>query len=124
MYNIFENAYFGKAYKTRKGDKALFQYKDSCHAHLFTELEDIDVYLDGTIDSRFFDTNLDIVSEWKEEINEKELDDDNLNKLAWQKYPDDDDDDTCLYGISKLEEREAFKIGYRKAMEYMITNRN
>ena len=24
----------------------------------------------------------------------------------------------------KLEESEAFKVGYRKAMEYMITNRN
>lgn len=24
----------------------------------------------------------------------------------------------------KLEKRQAFKVGYRKAMEYMITNRN
>ena len=24
----------------------------------------------------------------------------------------------------KLEERKAFKVGYRKAMKYMITNRN
>lgn len=66
MDNIFENAYFGKAYKTRDGGKALFQYKDSCQAHLFTETENIDVYLDGTIDYRFFDPSYDIVSEWQE----------------------------------------------------------
>lgn len=114
MHNIFENAYFGKCYKTRKGDKALFQYKDSCQAHLFTELEDIDVYLDGTVDSRFFDTNLDIVSEWKEEINEAEL-----SKLAWEHA--ESMDIPCRYEEAAVE---GFKVGYRTAMEYMITNRN
>lgn len=65
---LFDNSYFGKPYKTRGGEKALLQYKDSTLAHLFTESEQIKVFLDdGYVDSRFFDSKYDIVSEWKEE---------------------------------------------------------
>lgn len=53
---LFDNSYFGKPYKTRGGEKALFQYKDSTLAHLFTESEEIEVFLDdGCVDSRFFE---------------------------------------------------------------------
>lgn len=74
MENIFKDAYFGKPYKTAGGQKALYQYRDSTLAHLFTEGDEIDVYIsDGRVDSRFFDSKNDIVSEWEEEIDEDKL---------------------------------------------------
>lgn len=116
MDNIFENAYFGKPYKTRGGDKALFQYKDTCQAHLITESEHIDVYLDGIIDSRFFDANLDIISEWEEPINEEELDE--ITKAYLQLnvlYRCDEDEQMFIDMIG-----EAHKAGYRKAFKKIM----
>lgn len=108
MNNMFENAYFGKSYMTRGGDRALFQYKDSCQAHLFTEAEIIDVYLDGTIDSRFFDSSLDIVSEWQEPVDEEKLE-----NLA--------NEESLWLADAPLQERrfkEGFKTGYCKAKNH------
>lgn len=112
MNNIFENAYFGKPYKTRDGRKALYlgKIKEDTKPlkHILNiegrgSIKDTSEFLnDGSafgIDSQF-----DIVSEWQEEINEVKLD-----KLARKEYPPrltwDD------------RERDAYKKGYRKALD-------
>lgn len=126
--NIFENAYFGKPYKTRDGRKAIYNYHSIGGYH--------DIIIDGEGMSYHFadHTNgiirlprpseidpdvdyscpIDIVSEWT--ISEEELD-----ELAYHEYPDDDDDDTPLNGIDNYELREAFKAGFRKLGCYSIT---
>lgn len=125
MKNIFENAYFGKAYKTRDGRKAiLVNWSDRMtKVFLYVKERDMEFYgeemyeLDGTTSKG--STPHDIVSEWT--IDEEELD-----NLANKIYPDDDDDDTPLNGIDNYELREALKVGfrarecYRKAMEGII----
>ena len=74
MNNIFENAYFGKSYKTREGKRAILIGFDP----LVVALDDISnkggyyyrVFEDGRInDDRYptFETKFDIVSEWQEE---------------------------------------------------------
>lgn len=101
MKNIFENAYFGKPYKTRDGSKAIYQ-KDSkaglYHHWLITDSSCFACANSGEQNMKVEKSPLDIVSEWQEPINEEELD-----KLALKNYPDDDDDDTPLYGIDKTE---------------------
>lgn len=108
---MFENAYFGKAYKTRGGDRALFQYKDSCQAHLFTEAEVIDVYLDGTIDSRFFDASLDIISEWQEPVDKEKMD---AKSCAYTRHLE--------LSSSKLRSyaKQYYKAGYKQGWEDKI----
>lgn len=125
MKNIFENAYFGKPYKTRDGRKAVFSNgclpgeQATVHLLVSTIPPRLMRYeFDGTrrdTDNR----SLDIVSEWQEEIDEEKLD-----KLAKQKYPP-----KTKYGFSEFggfhveiteyreKEIEAFKAGYRKAKE-------
>ena len=74
MNNIFENAYFGKSYKTREGKRAILIGFDP----LVVALDDINnkggyyyrVFEDGRInDDRYptFETKFHIVSEWQEE---------------------------------------------------------
>lgn len=58
-------------------------------------------------DLRRMSSNLDIVSEWKENINEEEL-----GKIAWDYI--DSQNMPCRYEETS---REAFKAGYRKAFE-------
>ena len=134
--NIFENAYFGKPYKTRDGRKAIFLQLDTIVdedgndlgnlAYVYT-LQDgeYSVALNGIDTSEndiilkninTIELNHDIVSEWSEEITDEELD-----KLADHEYPDDDDDDTPLNGIDNYELREAFKAGFRKLGCHSIT---
>lgn len=117
MKNIFENAYFGKAYKTRDGRKAIFveminnssffeKYTKvySCihesGQRLFYTQEGNDVTR-NCIDK---DSLYNIVSEW-EEVNEEELD-----KLAY--------DEAQLYSVVKSREwQDGFKTGYRKSLK-------
>lgn len=129
MENIFENAYFGKAYKTRNGRKALYQSGDSEYHHLFLSSCDIIVDEHGDINCREIPDGLDIVSEWTESIEEKELDE--LDELAdfetfkqSEEFNDSIDDvlslfDSCeqLRVLYKKSLIWAFKKGYRKAME-------
>lgn len=121
MKNIFDNAYFGKAYKTRNGRKAIFQYKDSSLAHLFTEDDEIEAYLtNGCVDSRFFNQSKDIVSEWQEEIDEEEL-----SKLAEEFCDTIEFEPTQLnesqtgmdYRYTYMHLIKCYKKGYRKAKE-------
>lgn len=72
MNNIFENAYFGKAYKTRDGRKVIFYMATKLGACLLSEKFGLQLYhFDGT--SFMKCSKSDIVSEWQKEINEEEL---------------------------------------------------
>lgn len=118
--NIFKNAYFGKAYKTRGGDKVILVTLLDNVAYLLIEENigktslfgnHIHPYrLDG-ICTEYQGYALDIVSEWEKEINEEELD-----KLAEENnpYPSYDKSDMC---ISHYYDgfNDGFKTGYRKA---------
>lgn len=115
MNDIFKNAYFGKPYKTRDGRKAIFIVDMGNYNFPYRLVIDgNDSFSNYNEYGRMYSTELpnDIVSEWQEEINEEKLD-----KLANNEYPDDDDDDVSLYGIDRTDQREAFKTGYRKAMK-------
>lgn len=71
---MFENAYFGKAYKTRDGRKALYiQYDNVMDKHCFLPEDDRFTYCfdDGMVSES--ETCVDIISEWQEEVNEEEL---------------------------------------------------
>lgn len=113
MNNIFENAYFGKAYKTRDGRKAIYWCFDGHYHKLIT---DDDCAFQPWCDNSGKDhgwnkdatnSSFDIISEWKEEINEEEL-----NRLAWNYV--DSIPIPCRYEATALE---AFKAGYRKVTE-------
>lgn len=109
MNNIFKNAYLGKVYKMRdekKGIYSRFKPHRNCH-EILTEAGLYDYNNDGSLCGFTDISNCDIVSEWNEEINEEELD-----KLA-MKYI------FSVDGSFRINElvREAFKAGYRKALE-------
>lgn len=115
MKNIFENAYFGKPYKTRDGRKVLFLYYDyETNPHSYNCWVKGVGHINYNIIGKPYDypndscTELDIISEWQEEINEKELD-----KLAEEYVEQIDFVDSTVKYVCK----EDFKAGYRKAME-------
>lgn len=85
--NIFENAYFGKAYKTRDGRKARFVINmGGNYGHPYRlVIEGSDHFFNYDRYGRMANAerDSDIVSEWQEEINEEELD-----KLAIEERAD------------------------------------
>lgn len=87
MNNIFEGAYFGKAYKTRDGRKAIYNYHSSGGYHdIIIDEEGVSYHfadhtngilrlphpseINTDVD---YSCPIDIVSEWQEEIDEEEL---------------------------------------------------
>lgn len=89
--NIFKNAYFGKPYKTKSGDKVILVTLLDEVAYLLSEHKvgktglfgnDIHAYrLDGIcVEHKGY--TLDIDSEWEEEINNKEINVEAFNELA------------------------------------------
>ena len=107
--NIFENAYFGKEYKTKDGRKAL--YLNYCSSTKYHELITDDLQDIECDDYGFFiedDIDNNIVSEWEEEINEEEFD-----KLALRYTPIE-----LRYKGYSIDELMilSFKAGYRKAL--------
>lgn len=81
MENIFKDAYFGKPYKTRGEKKAIYihHYKDSEGGDMHYLIIDGSVVTyvwgaDGKIAPNYNNSGLDIVSEWKEEVDDEELD--------------------------------------------------
>lgn len=84
--NIFENAYFGKAYKTRDGRKAILLDKtfDSLIIN-FGIINKVGSFIQYAVNNtsgilvqngrefKDYPCELDIVSEWQEEINKEEL---------------------------------------------------
>lgn len=79
MENIFENAYFGKAYKTRDGRKAIYIKHSQCDDGMVCVIyEGIVGICMIMMDGHYWatpnvETDYDIVSEWQDEINEEEL---------------------------------------------------
>lgn len=118
MKNIFENAYFGKAYRTRDGRKALFSTDDEVGVYVYLEgyRMPIPYHYDGEPkETGIPSPNVRIISEWQEPIDEEELD-----KLALEYVGDNhgytytDIDDLPDHLVS---EYDTFKAGYRKAKE-------
>lgn len=114
--NIFENAYFGKPYKTRDERKAIFMRHSDNTYHIYLAVGGVifRYQFDGTYDDESRD--LDIVSEWTEEINEKELD-----KLAEEYFLTTYNKGIKNPSLDIINEKEFakadFKSGYRKAKE-------
>lgn len=111
MENIFENAYFGKLYKTRDGRRAVYlKFLHNNEHHLYVENTGI---MDCTQDGLYISMvgrleDLDIISEWQEPIDEDRLD--KLAKEYEENYPLDD----SAYSYYCYD---GFKAGYRKAKE-------
>lgn len=112
--NMFKNAYFGKLYKTRDGNKAIYIYKETIYPFRHA------LSLGGVVNAMYKENGLydmeieadnyhaDIVSEWDEPINEEELD-----RLAYTEFYVDGD---CPSYESELDIFiSAFKKGYQKA---------
>lgn len=106
MDNIFENAYFGKAYKTRDGRKAI--YVGGCRCVIENNTNSLFRFRSNGM-SEGWATDVDIVSEWQEEIDDK-----TLNTLADESFYDSGwgDSDNSLDAYI-----DGFKKGYRKAKE-------
>ena len=111
--NIFENSYFGKPYKTRDGRKALYLYDYKCW------IENDKDYTEYYPDGKWFQANiehcLDIISEWQESIDEKELD-----ELAYEyvsKAPQSGEGYEYQGEWIWEDMVDAYKAGYRKAKE-------
>lgn len=111
MNNIFENAYFGKQYKTRDGRKALLLQVNNC-AVLAVQFDSEAITNDYKLCGKHLHgcDNLDIISEWKEEIDEEKLE--RLRNEWWQ---------TAKYQ-SNLGYVDCFNAGYRKALSIIGIN--
>lgn len=107
MENIFENAYFGKPYKTRSGRKAIYIYYGTDVIAPFIERHHLIYEGLNSIEPSNYE---EIVSEWQEEINEDELD-----KLAESKAFEFENGEVT--DISYRDFMLGYKIGYRKAKE-------
>lgn len=113
MENIFKNAFFGKAYKTRDVRKAIYIYYGTDVIQPFIKRHHLIYEGLNSIQTSNYE---EIVSEWQEEINEEELD-----KLA-KSYDIPVFGDGCAYSDEEWDEiqewvEEAYKAGYRKAKE-------
>lgn len=116
MDNIFKDAYFGKAYKTRDDRKAVYLYQERiCPFRHF-------ISLGGVLNAPYDDDghyspqselndNCTIVSEWQEEPDEDELD-----RLA-QKYIKNKKDPSM-----RIASYYGFRAGFREAVR--ILNKN
>lgn len=112
MNNIFKNACFGKAYKTRDERRAIYQCGDDEIHHLFLDSCDILVDSYGYINCKEIPSGLDIVSEWKKDTIQDKLD----LLPAWINLP----------SRSPLEEQDeqdwyAFNIAKNDNGEYIIS---
>lgn len=119
MENVFENAYFGKAYLTRDGRKAIY-IGSNCDGHLAViegtpyiwEYSD-----DGTLDEIHAcsnDRTMDIVSEWRETIDAEELD--RLACLEVDRYCKESNCGHIMPNDWEMA-HDCIKIGYLKAID-------
>lgn len=107
MEDIFKNAYFGKAYRTRDGKKAIYLYGDRCWIEGDSDWSQY--YSKGNWFMSGEPNKRDIVSEWQESIDEEKLD-----ELAEQLNPNNPHGDTYEVG-QYFGFDDGFKAGYRKA---------
>ena len=121
--NMFKNAYFGKAYKTRDGRKAIYISQESVypfrHALSLGGVSYAMYNDNGKYDMlvQLDNYQADIVSEWQEE----EIDEEHLDNLAYDyneerqhNYWWEDDYTVCVCEASEV--RKAFEAGYKAAM--------
>ena len=69
---MFENAYFGKLYKTRDGRKAIYIQEDCCIVE--GNINTLSYFDDGHYNISLEECDIDIVSEWQESIDKDKLD--------------------------------------------------
>ena len=120
--NIFKNAYFGKAYKTRDGRKAIYISRESVYPFRHAlSLGGVSyaIYKDnGKYDMlvQLDNYQADIVSEWQEEIDKEHLDDlaYDYNEERQHNYWWEDNYTVCACEASEV--RKAFEAGYKAAM--------
>lgn len=131
--NIFENAYFGKAYKTRDGRKAILLDKtfDSLIIN-FGIINKVGSFIQYAVNNtsgilvqngrefKDYPCELDIVSEWQEEINKEELE-----KLAMiegakaiSHFVNREQSKFAFEWADLV--KEAYKAGYRKAKQEQL----
>lgn len=126
MSKLFKDTYFGKPYKTRGEEKALYShYDDNCNLHeLFTSFGFVWVDDEGFVDEEHLclDHPNDIVSEWPEKINEEELEE--YAESASEGFWSDDMEmfdgnhlEKEIYYVCKRCYKAGIKAGYRKALE-------
>lgn len=118
MENIFENAYFGKEYKTRDGRKALF-HRNANNRTWYLITEDINDRIPYNADGTCVgDSCHDIVSEWEEPINEDKLDRFANKKLLEEiKIAKQSESLGQCYGVDFVS---GFKAGYKAAKKENI----
>ena len=121
---LFENAYFGKAYKTRDGRKALFLYTTNYNGttwydcHVNNETVSFPYMSDGLMVGHrkdFQQWEEDIISEWEEPIDEDELD-----RLAEQSEKEQIRTAKQCEALGQcygFDFQTGFKAGYRRAKE-------
>lgn len=129
--DIFENAYFGKAYKTKDNTIVKFVLQDKDFIILYIpkckySIETTHRYNSkGEFylgDGEFGHAALDIVSEWQEPIDEKKLDEMAVKYeyISYGYSVDLEDDIKTDWSNQQniIDIHEAFKAGYRKALEH------
>lgn len=108
MNNIFENAYFGKAYKTRDGKKAIYlrMFIYNGYNYLFST-GNLEFFVNdkGKVDKSIYPFGEDIVSKWQEPIDDGKLEA-MAQEYVHQSKPLFDGDCVSCY-----------MAGYRKAKE-------
>lgn len=123
MNNIFENAYFGKVYKTRDGRKAIYKATSFIKNYETDTLVQFHKLMvdggdeDGNDIIAFMNNGkrgtkcqgIDIISEWQEPIEEEKLD-----KLAIEYGKTIYLEEACC---GWEDGAEAFKAGYRAALK-------
>lgn len=113
MKNIFENAYFGKAYRTRDGRKATYLRRNELSNHIlslgFKEVV-IDWESGKELNGIPGDSPFDIISEWQEEINEVEF-----NGLAKDYIKDKRELQMRIASYNGF--IAGYRVGYKKAKE-------
>lgn len=120
MKNIFENAYFGKAYRTRNGRKAiLLDNTLDLFILNFGIINNVDSFIQYSVSSisgiliqngkEFTDypCELDIVSEWEEPIDGEKLD-----EKAHLFYREQ-----AVYMYISEQVQDAYKAGYKQGWE-------
>lgn len=115
MKNIFKNAYFGKPYKTKSGNKALYiGVDDYSPIHLLFVDDWFSIYdynsegfaLDND-SNPMSECELNIVSEWQDEISEEEY----KNKL-------DELYESCVYWEAYEDEPELFAESLKELLDF------
>lgn len=110
MESIFKNAYFGKAYRTRDGRKAIFLRTFVAHGYNhYVSTGDLEyaVRENGKVNKHLYPYEEDIVSEWQEEINEDEYED-KIKSLI----------DSCIYWEAYEDEPELFAEALKELLDF------